>query len=124
MDTPEQKQERLEDNERRITENIGNHYEALYIHTAHHAARQARSDELYAMLGLKENRLPDTAMPGRYIQGIYVWVLPSKCGKLLRVMAECPVCRKTIAAGRLQQHSKVHLKAALNKALDEAGVPK
>ena len=132
MNTPEQQQEKLEDNARQITENIGNPEMALYIHTSHHQRWSASHPEIRAMLGCPTPELPDAGMQSQMIQGILVWIEPkdktlrSTAGQKFfhRVLAKCPVCFQIMSVARLQQHSKVHLKAALNKALDEAGVSK
>lgn len=74
----------------------------------------AHTSEIFRLLGLTGSHLPKEGMPPRLIQGIKVWVNPIKWPHPLRkssthrVMAECPVCGKTMSAGRLHQHAKVH----------------
>lgn len=71
---------------------------------------RATAGELYTLLGLASTKLPETGMPGRLIQGHYVYVrpLPVKVSRHrnfdgLRVMTIC-VCGQHLAVGRMHQH--------------------
>ena len=104
---------------------MSNYIISPYSQAVHrHTTWAANSNEVLPLLGLKAGgHLPVEGMPPRKIQGITVWVEPAPTPDLTmardytlrrvksskhRVMAECPVCRKHMSLGRLQQHSKIH----------------
>ena len=73
----------------------------------------AHQGEIKTMFGLPRNaKWPAQGMPHRQIQGIWVWVdslgEARANGRFHRMQALCPACHKTVPAGRLQQHAKVH----------------
>jgi hypothetical protein len=71
-----------------------------------------RWDQLYMALGLDPKKhLPVEGVPAKLIGNVPVWVEPkvqgmSQDGK--RVWCMCPYCEKSLTAGKLQQHLKVH----------------
>jgi hypothetical protein len=70
-----------------------------------------RHDEIKAALGLPPKLPLDFSCRAKNIDGVLVYVTSGE-GKGNRsghrVMAICPVCEKHVAAGRLNQHKKVH----------------
>jgi len=66
-----------------------------------------------SVLGLPP-KLPRDGLPPRMIGNVKVWVEASSrpegtnFRRPHRIMSECPCCQKTIPAGRLAQHMKVH----------------
>jgi hypothetical protein len=80
--------------------------------------RAATNREMLALLGITASRLPDHALPHRFIQGIKVWVTPARRlpppavtgpwrrskSSAHRVMGECPNCSKHMSVGRMHQH--------------------
>jgi hypothetical protein len=65
----------------------------------------ATADEMYAMLGLMKQRLPDEGLEPRHIQGVLVWVEP-KANKpqFIRTLCSCPGCGRTLSVKCLDQH--------------------
>lgn len=71
----------------------------------------AHSADINEMLGLgRKGKTPTEGMVRRWIQGVQVWVVARSPGDRfrLRVMCECPICRKIMPVGRLGQHAKIH----------------
>jgi len=71
-------------------------------------------DELYTALGLNPKKhLPAEGLGPRYVGNTLVWVDPKIPGKnqdAKRCWCKCPVCDKTLTAGKLHQHMKIHKK--------------
>ena len=66
---------------------------------------------ILAAFGLtRTQKLPVDGAPRRYVDGVAYWINPLPLGPVRhkrsthRVMCECPVCGKTLSAGRLPQH--------------------
>jgi hypothetical protein len=77
----------------------------------------AHSADIAEMLfGNRKAKLPVSGLLTQKLQGIKIWAMPLQATRNtrpnqrfhLRLMAQCPVCGKVTAAGRLAQHSKVH----------------
>lgn len=77
----------------------------------------AQSADIAEMLfGNRKAKLPREGVPETMLQGIKVWANPLDQTRSdrpnqrfhLRMLAECPVCGKVYAVGRLGQHAKVH----------------
>lgn len=62
------------------------------------------------LLGSSKAKIPPEGVAPREVQGVKVWAdARVRFDRFrLRVKAECPVCGKHVAAGRLAQHSKIH----------------
>lgn len=61
--------------------------------------------DMFVMLGIDGNKLPDEGIAPQVIQGIKVWVTPKvDKPRFIRTMAQCPVCHREMAVSRLQQH--------------------
>jgi hypothetical protein len=90
----------------------------LSFHRPDYPAWPAHASTMYEMLGHNPKRhLPDEGLPGRMIQGKWVWVrsrADTPRGQH-RVMTECPICLRVCQAGKLFQHAKIH-KEDLNDA--------
>jgi hypothetical protein len=88
---------------------------AKFIESAKRLGWPARADEMMEMLGVNPIgcKWPDAGVPMTKVQGVTVWVEPKsheersvRSGQLIRAMCVCPDCKKTMAVGRLWQHSK------------------
>lgn len=68
------------------------------------------SDEMLETLGVVGGKLPKEGLEARDIQGIKVWVEPSRPpangrkSSRHRVLCQCPNCSQILSAGRLHQH--------------------
>lgn len=73
--------------------------------------RPVHSHAMAALLGVEGN-YPASGLPGRFLQGIWVWVDPlpprqpgERKRSTHRVLCECPDCGQRLSAGRLHQHT-------------------
>lgn len=69
-------------------------------------------------LGFRTASPPFAGMGIRVLHGVEVYITPLMARRedrsgFHRVMAVCPVCRKTMSAGRMHQHLPVHLRAGV-----------
>lgn len=71
------------------------------------------NDELLPLLGITNGKLPKEGIPPQVILGVEVYVNPfvphpnGRKSSKHRIMAVCPVCKRTMSAGRLaSQHFK------------------
>lgn len=61
--------------------------------------------ELYGMLGLTKDRLPDEGIEPQIIQGVKVWVVPKATKtQFIRTLCECPGCGRVLSVKCLDQH--------------------
>lgn len=87
---------------------------ARFIASAHNPNWPAQEPELRQLFGVTGGKWPAQGCKARFIQGIWVHVLPSdhvalrradgKRNSAHRVIAACPECGKAVSAGRLKQH--------------------
>jgi hypothetical protein len=76
--------------------------------------QRANTTDMFLLLGVTKQKWPDAGIPARFIQGMWVGVLPidhvalgkvpGKRSVKHRVLAVCPGCGKSVSAGRLHQH--------------------
>lgn len=68
--------------------------------------------ELYEALGLNpKHHLPDAGLDAQKVGNVWVWVIPKIPGvaqDAARVWCSCPSCGRTVTAGKLHQHRKIH----------------
>jgi hypothetical protein len=75
------------------------------------AWQRMHSRHLHRHLGIKHT--PVGGLASTMVEGVWVWAEPLITGSpfQLRMKALCPTCDKTVPAGRLAQHHKVHKEA-------------
>lgn len=81
------------------------------FHIPGYEPRRAHARTMYELLGHDPDKhLPDEGLPGRMIQGKWVWVrsrADTPRGQH-RVLTECPTCLQIVQAGKLFMHGKIH----------------
>jgi len=56
----------------------------------------------------RKAKWPEHGMDPQRVQGVTMWVQEVGSTPLIRALCKCPVCYKTMAIGRFNQHAKSH----------------